>query len=82
MSEKLVRVDQVHVYGRDMFADLNRVRTEVRKALYGRTEPVGAVVDVVYPNGDIEEWTFDSHVGYPKGSSHEDYMSDWIKQNT
>lgn len=77
MTEKLVRVDQVRVAGKDMFADLNRVRTAVRQFLYGRTEPVGAIVEVVWPNGEIEEWTFGPEVGYPEGSSHTDWMREW-----
>lgn len=81
MSHKLVRVDQIRVQGRDDFNDLNRVRTHVRKALYGRTEPVGAVVEVVWPNGDVEDWTFGPHVGYPEGSQR-DWMRDWIEQHT
>lgn len=82
MSEQLVRVDQVRVQGRDLFADLNRVRTKVREALYGRTDHVGAIVDVVWPNGEMEEWTFDRHVGYPEGSSVRDWMRTWIEQNS
>ena len=77
MTDKLVRVDQVRVAGKDLFHDLNKVRTAVRQFLYGRTEPVGAIVEVVWPNGEVEEWTFDHHVGYPEGSSHEDFMRDW-----
>lgn len=81
MNDKLVRVEAVEVKGIDLFADLNRVRTAVRKALYGRTEPVGAVVEVVNTKtGDVEEWTFDRHVGYPEGSSRTNWFQDWQDQ--
>lgn len=77
MTDKLVRVEQVHVKGLDLFADLNKVRTAVRTALYGRTEAVGAIVEVVWRNGDVEEWTFDHHVGFPV-SPVRDWYVDWI----
>lgn len=80
MSE-VVRIDDpVRVNGRDIFADLNRVRTHVRKNLYGRTEPVGAILEVIYPSGEIEEWEFDHHVGYPIKPKR-DWMREWAEQH-
>ena len=47
--------------------DLSFVRTRVRKRLEGRSEPVDScMVTVMWPTGEIEEWQFDSRVGWPK----------------
>lgn len=44
-----VECGQVQIGGKDPYEDLTTVRTAVRFALYGKTRPVGAVIEVVNP---------------------------------
>lgn len=70
---------QIRLYGRDVFEDLNLARTAVRVALYGRSEIVGARIEVTHPTGEVEEWEFGPEVGYPRNSTH-NYMNEWIEE--
>lgn len=81
MSAQKVQIDQVRIAGRDLFQDLNTVRTHVRQELYGRSAPAGAIVDVILPSGEVEVWEFDEHIGYPTNSKR-NWMEDWQNDYT
>ena len=76
-----VECGQVKIGGKDSFEDLTTVRTAVRLALYGKTKPIGAVIETVSPTGEIIEWEFGPEVGYPT-NFRVDWMREWVQANT
>ena len=76
-----VECGQVQIGGKDPYEDLTTVRTAVRFALYGKTRPVGAVIEVVSPAGEISEWEFGPEVGYPTNQTR-NWLAEWVEKNT
>ena len=66
--------------GRITLEEMQKIRTQVRKALYGAEEPVGADVDVILPKGEVVTLSFGPNVGWPTIDGQVvDFMGQWIK---
>lgn len=76
MDDK-VDLGQFKATGAHRFDQLNAVRRFVRLGLFGRTERVGAVIEVTWADGEIEELVFDHTVGYPTNKPDVDWLAEW-----
>lgn len=72
-----VQLDQFEAWGATTFDQLTSVRNYVRQQTKGAREPVGAEVEVLWPDGLIETLRFDQSVGYPLGTGDKDWIAEW-----
>lgn len=70
---------EITVTDKNPWVNLQYVRTQVRKFLYGRIDDVKVRVHVNLAGGEVQEWEFDRSVGFPLvDGERKNWYAEWL----